>query len=90
VPVFRKESVGALLEIRPAAIAEAQRLSPELLRAELVRLDDAWADVLTRSRAHAEQQLLQRAAEFRRRHQDGNLLIGVDEPLRAEIVHSSA
>jgi hypothetical protein len=29
-----------LLEIRPAAIAEAQRLSPDLQRAQLVRLDD--------------------------------------------------
>jgi hypothetical protein len=42
--VFRarvpQQSVAALLEIRPAAIAEAQRLCPELLRAQLVRLDD--------------------------------------------------
>ena len=43
-----EESVAALLEIRPAAIAEARRLCPELLRAQLVRLDDTtWLDVLT-------------------------------------------
>jgi hypothetical protein len=31
-----EESVAALLEIRPAAIAEAKRLCPELLRGEIV------------------------------------------------------
>jgi hypothetical protein len=30
-----QESVAALLDIRPAAIAEAQRLCPELLGAQL-------------------------------------------------------
>jgi hypothetical protein len=44
-------SVAALLEIRPPAIAEAQRLCPELLGAQLVRLDDTTRlDVLTWSR----------------------------------------
>jgi hypothetical protein len=39
--------VERLLEVRPAAIAEAQRLCPELLRADLVRLEDGtWLDVL--------------------------------------------
>jgi Sigma-70 region 2 len=52
-----QQSVAALLEIRPAAIAEAQRLCPELLRAQLVRLDDGtWLDVLTRSLGHLDAQ----------------------------------
>jgi hypothetical protein len=60
-----RQSVAALLEIRPAAITEAQRLCPELLRAQLVRLDDGtWLDVLTWSSPDGEQQLMERAAEF--------------------------
>ena len=40
-------SVERLLELRPAAIAEAQALCPELLGADLVRLEDGtWLDVL--------------------------------------------
>ena len=86
-----QKSVAALLEIRPAAIAEAQRLCPELLRAELVRLDDdTWLDVLTWSRADGEQQLMQRAAEFDAVTKMHELLVDVEEPLRGEIVHSSA
>jgi hypothetical protein len=53
-------SVPMLLEIRPAAIAEAQRLCPALLRAELVRLEDgSWLDLLTWS-----------GRRVRRHHQD--------------------
>jgi hypothetical protein len=52
-----QQSLAALLEIRLAAIAEAQRLCPELLRAQLVRLDDGtWLDVLTRSLGHLDAQ----------------------------------
>ena len=40
--------VAPLLTVRPAAIAEAKRLCPELLRADLVRVGDGkWLDVLT-------------------------------------------
>jgi hypothetical protein len=40
--------VERLLEIRGAAVAEFQEQVPELVRAELVRLDgDVWLDVLT-------------------------------------------
>jgi len=85
-----QESVAALLEIRSAAIAEAQRLCPELLRAELVRLDDdTWLDVLTWSRADGEQRLMERAAEFDAVTKMHDLLVDVGEPLRGEIVHSS-
>ena len=74
-----EESVAALLEIRPAAIAEAQRLCPELLRAELVRLDDGtWLDVLTWSRPDGEQRLMARAAEFDAITKMHDLLVDVE------------
>ena len=48
--------VERLLAVRPAAIAEAQRLCSERLRAELVRLGDGtWLDVLAWSSADGEQ-----------------------------------
>lgn len=41
-------NVDRLLEIRDAAVAEFQEQVPELVRAELVRLeDDVWLDILT-------------------------------------------
>lgn len=86
-----EESVATLLEIRPAAIAEAQRLCPELLRAQLVRLDDTtWLDVLTWSRPDGERRLMERAAEFDAVTTMHDLLVDVEEPLRGEIVHTSA
>ena len=40
--------VDRLLEIRAAAVAEFQEQVPELVRADLVRLDDdVWLDILT-------------------------------------------
>jgi hypothetical protein len=36
----REGNVERLLDVRPAAIAEAPRLCPELLGANLVRLED--------------------------------------------------
>jgi hypothetical protein len=86
-----QQSVAALLEIRPAAIAEAQRLCPELLGAQLVRLDDgAWLDVLTWSRPDGEQRLMARAAEFDAITKMHDLLVEVEEPLRGEILHTSS
>jgi hypothetical protein len=85
-----QQSVAALLEIRPAAIAEAQRLCPELLGAQLVRLDDTtWLDVLTWSGPDGEQRLMERAAEFDAVITMHDLLVDVEEPLRGEIVHTS-
>jgi hypothetical protein len=41
-------NVKRLLEIRAAAVAEFQEQVPELLQADLVRLDDnVWLDILT-------------------------------------------
>jgi hypothetical protein len=85
-----EESVAALLEIRPAAIAEAQRLCPDLLRAQLVRLDGTtWLDVLTWSRPDGEQRLMERAAEFDAVSKMHDLLVDVEAPLRGEIVHTA-
>ena len=86
-----EESVERLLEIRPLAIAEAQRLCPDLLRAELVRLDDGtWLDVLAWSSPDGDQRLMERAAEFDAVTKMHDLLADVQEPLRGEIVDPSA
>lgn len=50
--VFRarvaSEDVARLLAVRPAAVAQARAACPELLRAELVQLDEhTWLDLLT-------------------------------------------
>jgi hypothetical protein len=86
-----QQSVAALLEIRPAAIAEAQRLCPELVGAQLVQLDDGtWLDVLTWSRPDGEQRLMARTAEFDAVTKMHDLLADVEEPLRGEIIHTSS
>jgi hypothetical protein len=55
-------NVDRLLEIRSAAVAEFQELVPELLQADLVRLeDDIWLDVLVWS-APVDDQWISRAA----------------------------
>jgi hypothetical protein len=57
--------VVPLLAVRPAAIAEARELCPELLRADLVRLGDGtWLDVLTWSVADGEERLMAKAEHF--------------------------
>jgi hypothetical protein len=59
------DAVEELLAIRPAAIAEATRLCPELLSAELVDLGDGtWLDVLRWSVADGEERLMAQADEF--------------------------
>jgi hypothetical protein len=59
------ENVEPLLAVRPAAIAEAQRLCPELLGAELVSVGDGtWLDVLRWSVPDGEERLMARAEEF--------------------------
>ncbi len=64
-----------LLAVRPAAIAEAKRLCPELLRADLVSLGDGtWLDVLTWSVPDGEERLMARAEEFRELHAMHELL----------------
>ena len=59
------ENVEPLLAVRPAAIAEAQRLCPELLGAELVSVGDGtWLDVLRWSVPDGDERLMARAEEF--------------------------
>jgi hypothetical protein len=87
-----EESVARLLEIHSRAIAEAQRLCPELARAELVRLDDGtWLHVLTWSHGDGEQRLMDRAAEFDAVTKLHDLLAdgAGEEPMRGEIVHTA-
>jgi len=90
VPASRREVVATLLEIEPVAIAEAQRLCPALLRAELVRLDDdRWLHVLRWSCADGEEQLMQRSAEFDAITKLHDLLADGDDGVRGEIVRTS-
>ena len=79
--------VERLLTVRPAAIAEAQRLCPELLRADLVQLGDGtWLDVLTWSRADGAERLMAHAEEFDALHAMHALLEDADEVGRGEIM----
>jgi hypothetical protein len=84
-----ESSVDDLLAIRDGAIAEAQRLCPELLRADLVRLPDGeWFDVLTWSVPDGEDRLMARESEFdvlHRMHALIGEIVGVD---RGEVVHT--
>ena len=81
------EDVERLLAVRPAAIAEAQRLCPELLRADLVRLGDGtWLDILTWSCADGEERLMARAEEFDALHAMHELLEEAEQVGRGEIV----
>jgi hypothetical protein len=56
-------NVERLLEIRDAAVAEFREQVPELLQADLVRLDgDTWLDILTWSEPVDPQRIEQAAA----------------------------
>ena len=79
--------VERLLELRPAAIAEAQRLCPELLAADLVRLDESmWLDVLRWSCQDGEERLMQHADQFDAVHKMHQLLEDAEQVGRGEIV----
>ncbi len=85
-----ERNVGRLLELRPAAIAEAQRLCPELLAADLVRLDDGtWLDVLRWSCPDGEERLMQRAGRFDAVEKMHALLEDAEQVGRGEIVASA-
>jgi len=76
-----------LLAVRPAAIAEAQRLCPELMRAELVRLGDGtWLDVLRWRVPDGEERLMARADEFDALHQMHAFLEEAEPIGRGEVV----
>jgi hypothetical protein len=60
-----ESDVDALLAVEPRAIAEARRLCPELLGAELVDVGDGrWLHVLRWSAADSPERLMARAEEF--------------------------
>jgi hypothetical protein len=80
-------NVERLLELRPAAIAEAERLCPELLAAELVHLEDGtWLDVLRWSRADGEERLMAHADRLDAVSKMHALLEDAEQVGRGEIV----
>jgi hypothetical protein len=80
-------NVRRLLEVRPAAIAEAQALCPELLGADLVRLEDGtWLDVLRWSAPDGDERLMQHAARFDAVEKMHALLEDAEQVGRGEIV----
>lgn len=82
--------VEPLLAVRPAAIAEAKRLCPELLRAELVRVGDGtWLDVLTWSVADGEERVMARAHEFDALNRMHGFLENAEPVGRGEVVASA-
>ena len=85
-----RANVERLLEIRPAAVAEFQEQVPELLRADLVRLDaDVWLDVLTWSEP-VDPERISRAAECTPASAEMHGLIAAELGHdRGELVHST-
>ena len=82
-----EDHVERLLEVRPAAIAEARRLCPELLGADLVRLGDGtWLDVLRWSCPDGEERLMRHADRFDALHKMHDLLEEAEQVGRGEIV----
>jgi hypothetical protein len=80
-------NVRRLLEVRLAAIAEAQALCPELLGADLVRLEDGtWLDVLRWSAPDGDERLMQHAARFDAVEKMHALLEDAKQVGRGEIV----
>jgi hypothetical protein len=83
-------NVDRLLEIRSAAVAEFQELVPELLQADLVRLeDDVWLDVLVWSAPVDDERISQAASAAPTSAEMHALLTEVLAHDRGEIVHSS-
>lgn len=84
-------SVERLLELEPAAIAEAQRLCPELLGADLVRLEDGtWLHVLRWSCADGEERLMSHPAQFDAVEKMHALLEDATQVGRGEIITRAA
>jgi hypothetical protein len=83
-------NVERLLEIRSAAVAEFQKQVPELLQADLVRLDeDVWLDILVWSEP-VDPERIETAAACTPTSAEMHALIA--EELghdRGELVHSS-
>ena len=83
------DNVEELLSVRPAAIAEARRLCPVLVRADLVRASDGvWLDVLTWSAPDGEEQLMACAEDFDALHRMHGFLEDAEQVGRGEVVAS--
>jgi hypothetical protein len=82
--------VDRLMEIRADAVAEFQEQVPELLQADLVRLeDDVWLDVLVWSAPVEEQRISQAASAAPTSVEMHALISDVLGHDRGEIVHST-
>ena len=82
-----EQNVERLLGLRPAAIAEARELCPQLLSADLVRLDDGtWLDVLRWSEPDGEELLMEHAARFDAVSRMHSLLEDAEQIGRGEVV----
>jgi len=82
--------VDQLLAVRAEAVAEAKRLCPALLRADLVRAEDGrWLDVLTWSTPDGEERLLARAGEFEALNRMHDLLADAEPVGRGKVVASA-
>lgn len=83
------EDVEPLLAVRPSAIAEAKRLCPELVRADLVNAGDGvWLDVLTWSVPDGDDRLMAKADQFGALHQMHAYLGSAEQVGRGEVVTS--
>lgn len=83
-------NVDRLLEIRAQAVAEFQEQVPELLQAELIRLDDeVWLDVLTWSAPVDDERIAQASQATPTAAEMHGLITDVLGHDRGEIVHST-
>ena len=83
-------NVDRLLEIRADAVAEFQEQVPELIQADLVRLeDDVWLDVLTWSTSVEDQRISQAASAAPKSAEMHSLITDVLGHDKGEIVHSN-
>lgn len=84
-------NVARLLQVRPAAIAQAQAACPALLRAELVRLDErTWLDILTWDRLGCAEKLMAVAADIPLLGEMHALISEVIAVDAGELAHSTA
>jgi hypothetical protein len=83
-------AVQALLDVEPKAIAEAQRLCPELLGTELVRSGDGtWLHILRWSAPDSVERLMAMADEFDLVHTLHGYLADAEEVGHGEVMSRS-
>jgi hypothetical protein len=82
--------VKPLLDVEPKAIAEAKRLCPELLGADLVNVGDGtWLHVLRWTASDAAERLMARAEEFDLVHTMHGYLADAEEVGHGEVMSHS-